>query len=296
MNEFNISVHDCRIFFQNNDEKPGRGHNNYHTHREEYTHYGFFHRLMNFMRSLGYSVEKDPEVLKRFRTIAYSHWYGRKGDLEFTGEFYPAGFKIEFFQNVNFENRSGGKYDFDKWDKMPYYIRLEMINTMRHIREFFGGFQIKDVSDPVCCDAESKVKLRFVKCCHHPQTSMDFDLHELDGTSGDIYSQNTLDRDGMEIMNGQIKYTRDYHGYLVRGRVYHDLNMNWAIILNKDEWIIRPCWELFDLNDRDVRGREHSKKTPPKEYLQKMEILHGMKTSWLEKELRRRRKAEHETA
>lgn len=296
MNEFDISVRDCRIFFRNNDEKPGRDHLNPHTHREEYAHYGFFHRLMNFMRSIGYSVEKDPDVLKRFKLIAYSHWYGRKGDLEFNGEFYPAGFKIEFFQNVNFENSSGGRYDFYKWDKMPYSIRLEMINTMRHIREFFGGFQLKDVSDPVCDDAESQVKLRFVKCCHHPQKSMDFDLHDLDGTKGCEYGDaNNKDRDGKEILNGQIKYTRDYHGYLVRGRVYYDLNMNWAVILNKNEWLVRPCWEFFDLNDSDVRGRDHSKK-PPKEYREKMELLHGMKTSWLEKELLRRRRAARENA
>lgn len=283
MNEFDIDVRRCGIFFHNKDEKRG-------TYGEEYEHYGFFHRTMNFMRSMGYSVEKDPDVLKRFKSIAYAHWYGRKGDLEFTGEFYPAGFKIEFFQNVNFENRSGGRYDFDKWEKMPYSIRLEMIRTMRHIREFFVGFQLKDVSDPVCDDAERQVKLRFVQCCHHPQKSMDFDLHDLDGTKGCKHSeQNNLDRDGKEILNGQIKYTRDYHGYLVRGRVYYDLNMNWVVILNKDAWLVRSCWELFDLKDRDVRGRDN-KKTPPKEYQQKMELLHGMKTSWLEKELRRRRR------
>ncbi|MGN0996534.1 MAG: hypothetical protein ACI4PG_06475 [Candidatus Ventricola sp.] len=265
--------------------------------RDEYAHYGFFHRTMNYMRSMGYSVEKDPEVLKRFRSIAYCHWYGRKGDLEFHAEFYPAGFKIEFFQNVHFVNGNGGRYDFDKWDKMPYSIRLEMINTMRHIREFFGGFQLKDVSEPVYDDAESKVKKRFVESCHHPQKSMDFDLHDLDGTKGCKYSdQNNLDRDGKEILNGQIKYTRDDHGYLVRGRVYYDLNMNWLIIFNQSELSFRPCWDLFDLNDSDVRGRDHSNKNPPKEYRQKIELLHGMKTSWLENELRRRRRDDDENA
>lgn len=283
MNEYDINVRRCSVSFHNKDEKR-------ELYGEKYAHYGFFHRLMNFMRSMGYSVEKDQEVLKKFKSISYCHWYGRKGDLEFIGEFYPAGFRIEFFQNVNFENKNGGRYDFDKYEKMPYYIRMKMINTMRHIREFFGGFQIKDVSDPVFDDAESQVKLRFVQCCHHPQESMDFDLHDLDGTKGCVYGDdNNRDRDGKEILNGQIKYTRDYLGYLVRGRVYYDLNMNWCVIINKYEWFVRSCWELFDLNDSDIRGRDKKKK-PPKEYLKKMELLHGMKTSWLEKELRSRKR------
>lgn len=288
MNTYSISRRNCSIAYNNVDERRG-------TFDRNYKHYGLFHRLMNFMRTMGYAIEKDPEVLKNYKCIAYCHWYGRKGDLEFSAEFYPAGFIVKFFQNVNFENPHGGKYDFDKWDKMPYTIRLEMIRTMRHVREFMQEFGLKDTSDPVYNDAESQVKLRFVKCFHHPQKDMGFDLHDLDGTVGSAYATNNKDRDGKEILNGDIKYTRDYRDYLVRGRVYYDLNSNWVVILNKNEWIVRSCWELFDLQDSEVRGR-FSHKKPPKEYQHKIEILHGMKTAWLEKELRRRRRAEHENA
>ena len=297
MNEYSIDERECRISFKNNDEKvDSRIHWNIHRHKELYAHYGFFHRLMNLMRDMGYAVEKDPVVLKRYKSISYLHWYGRKGDLEFTGELFPRGFRIEFFQNVNIENQNGGRYDFHKWDKMPHYIRVEMIRTMRHVKAFFDSFQFQDTSKPVYVDAENQVKYRFVECYHHPQKNMDFDLHDLDGTIGSEYDSQNRDRDGKEIRNGQIKYTRDFHGYLVCGRVYYDLNMNWVIILNKDRWFVTACWELFDLSDTDVRGRDHPKKTPPKEYKKKMDILHGMKTSWLEKELRRRRRAAHGSA
>ena len=294
MNEFSISVRDCHIGYHNKDEKCSPGsHWDIYKHRDVYKHYGFFHRLMNYMRCIGYSIEKDPVTLERFPRIAYCHWYGRKGDLEFNAEYYPAGFSISFFQNINIENKNGGRYDFDKFDKMPYYIRCEMIRTMRNVRAFFNKFPLKDVTKPHYTDAENKIKWLFVESCHHPQQSMDFDLHDLDGTPGSKYKYNILDRDGKEIRNGDIKYTRDYQGYLVRCRVYHNINNMWACILNHDEWIARACFELFDLKDSDVRGRSRPK-APPKEYQQKMKLLHGMKTSELEKELHRRRREARE--
>ena len=289
MNDFVISERDCYIAYRNQDERRS-------ALSRDYSHYGLFHRLMNFMRSMGYTVVKDPEVLKNFPRIAYSHWYGRKGDLEFCAEYYPAGFKIDFFQNVNIENRNGGRYDFNKWDKMPYRIRLAMICTMRHIREFFNGFPIKDATKRYYTDAESEVKQLFVESLHHPQKSMDFDLHELDGKRGSQYASNNLDRDKKEILNGDIKYTRNYNGYLVRCRVYYDINNMWACILNHDEWIKCACFELFDLTADDVRGRDHRRKEPPKSYLEQMRTLRGMKTKWIENELRRRRRAAHENA
>lgn len=295
MNEFIASERNCRITFRNIDEPPSGANWNLHKHRDVYRHYGFFHRLMNYMRSMGYSIEKDPATLERFPRIAHAHWYGRKGDLEFNAEYFPAGFSIEFFQNINIVNQNGGRYDFDKWDKMPHYIRLEMIRTMKHIRKFFGEFQLKDITKPHYTDAENAVKWRFVDCWHHPQKNMDFDLHDLDGTTGCQHTaSNNRDRDGKEILNGQIKYTRDYKGYLVRCRVYYDINNMWVCILNRGEWFFRSCREIFDLAPGDVRGRDHSRKTPPKSYTEKMSMLHNMKTSWLEKELRRRRRAAHE--
>ena len=70
----------------------------------------------------GFEVRKDPEVDKIIRN---DYWIGKRGDLEFHAEKYPNGFKIEFFQNVVHENRNGGRYDFDKFQKMPYMIRLQ---------------------------------------------------------------------------------------------------------------------------------------------------------------------------
>ena len=283
MDTYNIEVRECRIHYTNRIEKRV-------TFDQEYAHYRLFHELMDFMREMGFSIEKDPEIRARFKSIADCYWYGKKGGLEFNAEYYPAGFKIKFFQNENYVNQNGGRYDFNKWEKMPYRIRLEMIRTMMYIKEFFRRYPIRDISDPECDGAESEIKLRFAESFHHPEKTMDFDLHDLDGTVGSKYDENNLDRDGKEILNGQIKYTRDYKGYLVRGRVYYDLNRNWIVILNQGEWICRMCNELFDLQEGDVRGRSLPHRQPPMEYQRKMEMLHSVKTSWLEKELRRRKK------
>jgi len=85
--------------------------------RSEWSHYPILYRLLNFMKDRAFNIKHDEHVDK---TIREDYWYGKKGDLEFVAHRYPRGFSFEFFQNINFKNSNGGRYDFDKFDKMPY--------------------------------------------------------------------------------------------------------------------------------------------------------------------------------
>lgn len=98
-----------------------------------------------------------------------------------------------------------------------------------------------------------------------------------------------MDRDGKEIRNGDIKYTRDYQGYLARGRVYHLINGTWAIILRNQYWMNKWHIDLFDLSEGDACGRK-KEHIPPRAYLEKMRILREAKTKELKREIRRREK------
>ncbi len=59
-------------------------------------------------------ASKSKRIKTSLKLFEKSHFVGRRGDLEFYAERYPRGFRIEFFQNVNFENPNGGRYDFEK--------------------------------------------------------------------------------------------------------------------------------------------------------------------------------------
>lgn len=255
--------------------------------RNKWSHYVFMHRLINFMISRGWAIEHDKDTHK---IIRQDYWYGRKGDLEFHAHRYPRGFSFEFFQNIIFENRNGGRYDFDKFKKMPYMIKLLYLNETRHMKGFLESIVpgVVDVTDPEYRLAVDKVKDDYVDSWHHPQKSMaEFELSDLDGqTCKESY--NHTDRDKKVIYNGQVKYFRHRNGRLARGKVYHNINNMWWVILNDYEYTNIAEFYLFDPTPEDYNIRRSKKDRKPKEYLLKREQITAAKTNELINELKRR--------
>ncbi len=263
-------------------------------HSRVYPHDGMFYRIMNRLTAMGFHAGKDPVYMEKYKAIAHDHWCGRKGDLEFKAEKYRNGFSIQFFQNIVHDNPCGGYYDFGKWEKAPYIIRLQFMWATEHLSLFMLAEGVQDHSDPELKDAEDKIKWRLVESGHHPQTDMEgWTLADLDGSVGCPWNggdnDSNRDRDGKIMRNGDVKYIRDRNGYLRRCKVYFDLNMNWNCLLSKDEWVVRPYWQIFDLQETDARRRVKPGK-PPEEYSKKMDMLHSMSTAQLERELRRRKR------
>ena len=66
---------------------------------------------------------------------------------------------------------------------------------------------------------------------------------------------NGRDREGLTLHNGDIKYFRAWNGYLYRGRIYHNINNMWWVIV--DKYTVRnvAAFNLFDLAPDDKRGR-----------------------------------------
>jgi hypothetical protein len=243
------------------------------------------------MQDRGFQVGRDPRYVQDYKIISKHHWYGRKGDLEFKAERYPAGWKIEFFQNVNFKNRAGGYYDFDKYKMMPYMVKLVFRNEIRHIKGFLNGLGCVDESNPVYKLASDRVKADYVDSWHHFQKSMDeFELRDLNGQTSEMTS-NRQDRDKKTIYNGQLKYFRDWGGRLARGVVYHNINNMWWVITNKFELRNQADFDLFDPTPEDFKARRIKKDVKPKEYLERKEKLQAASTRELINELKRRGRA-----
>lgn len=280
MSRDSYSIYDTTISFINETERePKKDWLKY-----KFRHYGYFYRVMNMLAAEGFNVRQDPDVHKIIRR---DHWIGKRGDLEFNAEKYPAGFKVQFFQNVVYENQNGGRYDFDKLKKMPYMIRLQY-------QKYIGKI-IKLLETLVVMDDETKhypklaeewIKCRYVESCHNKQENTDFDLQDMDGLTAQP-AYNGLDRDKKELRNGDIKYFRDRNGYLCRGRVYHNINNMWWVIV--DKYTVRniASFDLFDLMPNDDR---HRKKKPeiPKEYQERRDAISKTKTKELISELQRR--------
>lgn len=226
--------------------------------RDKWSHYSILHKLLNFMKTRGFSVGKDPRIEREYKSLSKDHWYGRQKDLEFKAKRYPRGFSIEFFQTIN-----GNEYDSDKYDKAPYLIKLQWIKEMKHIENF-----IKETIPNIGChtkikykSSEDKVKQHLIESWHKPQENTNFNLSDLDGTTVEEH-YNNKDRDKKVLYNGQIKYFRDYRGRLKRGKIYHNINNMWWVILNDEDYTNMASFELFDATEEDfkIRRKQRNKK------------------------------------
>lgn len=228
--------------------------------RNKWSHYKILNRMLNFMRRQGFEIGRDPDIEENYPILTKDHWYGIKKDLEFKAKRYPRGFSIEFFQNINFKNRNGGEYDFDKFNLAPYLIRLMWIVETRKMAEFIEKIipGIVNNTEPEYKKSEDKVKKHLVESWHKDQKDMNFNLSDLDGSTVKERYNNT-DRDGKTIYNGEIKYFRDYDGRLSRGKVYHNINNMWWVILNDTDYTNIADFQLFDPTEEDFKHRRIQK-------------------------------------
>ena len=280
MNKNSYRIHDTTIYYRNNTVKAPKGADSW---RFKYPHFGTLHRLFNMLRAEGFTIENDAEVAKCIRD---DYFIGRRGDLELYAHRYPAGFEIMFFQNVVIENKNGGRYDFHKFQRMPYMIRLRFMKYRDKIIALLKS--VEDLKDESKADprlAEEWIKARYVEEWHHEQKDMNFLLSDLDGQTQESY--NGRDRDEKTLHNGDVKYFRHWDGRLYRGRVYHNINNMWWVIL--DRFTVRnvASFELFDLTPEDNRRRQ-AKPRIPEAYQKRRQAIEDTKTRELVNELRRR--------
>lgn len=211
------------------------------------------------MKSVGYKVGRDRRIEEEYSCLSKDHWQGVKGQLEFKAERYPRGFSIKFYQNVNFKNRNGGEYDFDKFRMAPYLIRLQWIVDSKKIAEFIESIllEVKCHTEIEYKKSEDKIKQHYYKDWHKEQKDMNYELSDLDGQTEDEY--NSKDRDGEILYNGDIKYYRDYNGRLARGKIYHNINNMWWVILNDTEYTNVASFELFNPTEETFKKRRIQK-------------------------------------
>lgn len=280
MSKNSYRIYDTTIHYRNNTVNAPKGLDSW---RFKYPHFGTLHRIFNMLRAEGFTIENDAEVAKCIRR---DYYIGRRGDLELYAHRYPAGFEIMFFQNVVIENKNGGRYDFHKFQKMPYMIRLRFMKYRDKIIALLKS--VEDLKDGSKADprlAEEWIKARYVEEWHHEQKDMNFLLSDLDGQTQESY--NGRDRDEKTLHNGDVKYFRHWDGRLYRGRVYHNINNMWWVIL--DRFTVRnvASFELFDLTPEDNRRRQ-AKPRIPEAYQKRRQAIEDTKTRELVNELRRR--------
>lgn len=259
--------------------------------KRDYPHYVLQAKIFSLLKDYGFFIRHDPKVSS---VIRKDHFVGEKDGLKLKAERFPNGFELMFYQEHRYTNPNGGAYDFEKEEKMPYLIHLSYLCTKKRIQNFLDTVDAKNETDPGLFTkyAEEKVRCDYAKSWYHPQKSSDFNLSELDGADYDIpgepFRTNGFDRDRKTIKNGDMKYFRDHDGYLKRGKVYHNINNMWWVIVDKYTLRNIACFELFDAAEEDFCHRRKQPDRKPEERKELESALTLASSKDLFNELKRR--------
>jgi hypothetical protein len=207
--------------------------------------------ICKYFKKRGFNIGRDEEVFKQYPSIAKGHKYGIKNGLEFNSEPTGAGFKFDFYQNIVFENSNGGKYDFDKYQKMPYRIKLtyrnEMLRLAKYLEskdvEVFVKVPLTDIEKIIESDKQNThIHGKNINCLDDIRVYMESES----GSYNRNY--NSKDKNGKQITCGEVKYFYDYYTKrLSRGIVYHHINNMWWVLVHGKSYN-KASFDLFDLS------------------------------------------------
>ena len=209
--------------------------------------------VIQHLRARGFRIALDPETEKQYPVLSKDHHKGSKKlrtsttlTLEVKVVLSGRHLEIKFFQNHNFENRNGGYYDFDKFEKAPYLVRKAYLLERDKIAEALKASGFPNLQ----CESRP-TGMAFIR----------YQREELCESHGDdFYSRpqcpsNSKMRSGLTLQDGMTVYCRR-RGRVLRGTAYHHINNMWWVLLPGGDVINDGCFNLYSRCDiQNLKGR-----------------------------------------
>jgi hypothetical protein len=231
-----------------------------------------YQAVVRHLMARGFRTVIDPNVKKNYPELAQYRHVAKKGLLEAHMGMSGRHIEVEFFQNVNIENSNGGRYDFNKFQRMPYLVRKQfIIEAGKLLDSLIARFEYVWDGNTVQGNTTSEIIINTQLGINPSQeplrhfndrwASNRFTRDETGWPIAKEYDHGSnKDREGIHLRNGMFRYYRDRYGYLKRGLIYTNMNTMWHIIYgpgrNDSTWV--SCHELFTLQPGDPRGRHFS--------------------------------------
>lgn len=192
-------------------------------------------KIRRLIKRNGFTFHMDPMIVKKFPSLKKMHYCGDCKKLEFIyeiniGEGLRNRIVIEFFQNINFENPHGGRYDFSKYHKMPYLMKQAFKNIRNKIAKLLSANNLFD-------STKYKVEYAVDDIMINKRELQDFQRRTLTVPE-------SKDGDGNPIVEGDLRYFY-YNGILHRGIIYHHINNMWYVVVDKYKYYNIADFQLF---------------------------------------------------
>lgn len=223
-----------------------------------------FSRIVQQLHRLGWQTEIPADMIERYsRSFALNYRHCRKGDLEARLEIGGRHIELKMYQNVvNVENPNGGQYDFNKEERMPYLLRLEMERTRRRIRTYlcnvFEGYVFDDKHADGRSNKRGPGKLtaeQWVQGCY--ETSWHF---KGDPNAYEIRNNQRKSADGNLLEHGQRVWFFDWDGRCCTGIAKYNINNMWWVITGKYDVSNKACFDLYTSCPENPRRKRNERR------------------------------------
>lgn len=219
-----------------------------------------FARVIQTLNRLGWTVA--PWDSEHYRCLAPSRRTCRKGDLH--GELSVNGRVVEFqmWQDLTpSENPNGGRYDFDKEERMPYVLRLEVERTRRRIRDYlcnvFTGYTMCTRRQSKRISGETAIESISRRWAENERSTPDKWEAYARKKAEDPYHNKA--RDGVIIQHGQKVYTTDCKGRWLVGNAYSDGGM-WNVVTGPYTYERKCSNEISTTPPPDLRVKANKRR------------------------------------
>ncbi|MFP3979128.1 hypothetical protein [Marinobacter sp. KMM 10035] len=222
-----------------------------------------FKRIVQQLNRLGWSVEVPADMIEQYgRSFAEDYRHCRKGNLQGLLDLSGRCIKFEMWQDVaNVDNPNGGRYDFDKEQRMPYLLRLEMERTRRRIRDYlcnvFSGYEFQADRNDGRSNKRgpgSLTAVEWVDGCY--QTSWHF---KGDITNYEIAEYNRKSGDGAKLSHGQRVWFADRKGRICTGIAYYNINNMWWVVTGKFDVSNESASNLYSICPENPKQKRNGR-------------------------------------
>lgn len=218
------------------------------------------------LRTFGWNIrtpygEKDTDI--RHGKAFNKQWTegfrcGIHSGLEFKAWICGCSLQFTFWENVNdhtSDNRSGGRYIFNKESKMPYLLCMRTHLVRKQIIEHINKhYEVAENKSSVVFPTN-----KLVKAYDLVQESIKSSWHYVAELGhAEITGSNDLSADGIQIKHGSPVYTLDYCGRFIKGFAYYDLNMNWNVITGKYDYKCISNTSIYVNKPDDLRVKQNA--------------------------------------
>lgn len=211
-----------------------------------------FGPLIRMLRTRGWTVGSDPDVVKHYNCLRHDRRLMRKGALRGSLKITGRCIKIEVWAETwPKDNRNGHRYDFNKRQRLDYLDRLRVQALERLIITWLerrAAVTVSRSGQPRL--AMDRIAKDYAESWHTDKAL---------GRPRCDYDYNRRSADGILIEHGQTVWVPDAKGRIVRGRAFYNINNMWWVVLAKDHLTNKACFEIYAEQPEDLRRKRNGR-------------------------------------